>query len=221
MRATSRFWSHAAVGGALAGLAILFHAPLLLVGTGGLGAYLIARQYAAYRAFAQAADTQISFDSAQTHLRVEQQTSILVVVVRDLPAMGTLDLTVSTPPGITVVDDSDHVLLQSGIPFREFTLVVEPQVAGEFEIGPAVLELEDSSGLFTETLAVGPSEQIRVDPSRPDDIHVGQAGTSVSGAYGDHAADRRGGGIEPRELREYLPGDPAGQIDWRPPALSW
>ncbi|MDJ1434304.1 DUF58 domain-containing protein [Halostagnicola sp. A-GB9-2] len=46
-------------------------------------------------------------------------------------------------------------------------------------------------------------------------MHVGVGGTRVPLVQGEHETGRTGSGLEPAELREYVPGDTAEKIDWK------
>jgi len=71
-------------------------------------------------------------------------------------------------------------------------------------------------GLFAETFHRTPrgQTQIEVSPYGPDRIQVGRGTQSIGRGYGEHEASRGGGGIDPRELRQYVPGDSVADIDW-------
>ena len=62
--------------------------------------------------------------------------------------------------------------------------------------------------------ATNTTPAIRVEPPAPRDVHVGEGGTPVAAAYGEHTTAGFGTGLEPEEIREYFPGDPANRIDW-------
>jgi uncharacterized protein (DUF58 family) len=87
-------------------------------------------------------------------------------------------------------------------------------VAGSFAFDRPRVTATDPGGLFRERLARGPAPSVTVEPRGPHDVHVGEAGEQLA-AYGDHRSRRRETGLEPGELREYVPGDPAHRIDWK------
>jgi uncharacterized protein (DUF58 family) len=91
---------------------------------------------------------------------------------------------------------------------------METTVAGEFDLPAPALKMTDSSALYTETVHQQADTQLTVLPPEPT-VHVGKGGEAYGNAFGEHPTDRPGPGIAVRELRQYLAGEDAMNIDWK------
>ena len=111
-------------------------------------------------------------------------------------------------------DGFDVVTLDTGDTRASTTVVVEMPTAGRLQFPEPNWRLTDSHAAFTESVDRGPTPTVTVEAHTLENLHVGQGGTELS-AFGQHATDGTGDGITPAELRQYLPGDPADQIDWK------
>jgi len=215
MRATPRFWIAALLAGVLALIAIAYDSLFPLLGAGGIGAYLLARQVGAARGFITETDAEARVNLSQRHVRVGQEIQAHVTIVRRMPADTELTVTLPLPAGTSEVNGTQTFELKSGSPYLEHRVRFVPEIAGEFDLEPIIFEMQSQLGFFEERLTVGETQRFRARSPQPDDLHVGQGGSTVGRAYGEHSIDRQGGGVEPRELREYRPGDPANRINWR------
>ncbi|MFB6296222.1 MAG: DUF58 domain-containing protein [Halobacteriales archaeon] len=215
MRATRRLWGVALLSTFLAGLAVLFERPVLLAGAASLAAWLLARQY---RFFARLARTEEAIEIDQTLSRDQVSTggstAYTLSVSRPDPAALPLSVEAGPPLAATVEGDSRTVSLAPGQRSARLGLTLSWPVAGRFACEPATVEATDDAGLFAETLALGSTPSIAVEPRRPRNVHVGEGGEAVSAAYGEHEGGRTGSGFDPAELREYVEGDAASRIDW-------
>lgn len=215
MRATERFWAVATLGILLASLAVLFAAPIVLVGALGVGAWVIAAQVAFVR----------EVERIRSAVSVERETDAAGVMT-DQPIQITLEATIETETSSTLAlsnplpkvfahTDGHTGGAISASQSLEQSFVIEAPVAGTFHVPSPVLEITEPIGLFTESLGVGEPLSIRVDPRTPRSIHIGMGGDRIAAAYGEHDAETGQGGIDPAELRRYVPGDPAKNVDWK------
>jgi uncharacterized protein (DUF58 family) len=215
MQPTRRFRATVAVGGILAVAAVVYERPLLLVGAAGVGAWLLAVQVSFLRLLRRL-DADLAVDQAVTPGRVATDRPADLAVTARLARPSPLSLAFEVRPPIPLrTASTDRALaLAPGDEAGQLTVPVEPSVAGAFEVPPVRVTARDPFGLFEETIERGPSPTLRVDPRAPRNVHVGQGGEQVATAYGEHDAGRLGSGLEPAELRQYVPGDAASHIDW-------
>ncbi len=190
-----------------------------LVPLGGaslLWGWLLARQYTFIRG-AQSVEERL-----ETQLRVSNHTVVTdeetLVEVRasvDRPAEVGIDIVAALPPGAT-----DHTpearRLALGDEHRVTTeFHVDWPIAGAFEIGPLVVTIADQYGLFALEYVRDVSEPVSVVPRSSQEIHIGEAGERISVVAGEHDVGKQGEGLEPLEIREYVPEDDARKIDWK------
>jgi len=215
MRATRRFWGVAGLAVLLAGFAALLERPVLLAGTASLAAWLLAHQY---RFLSRLSREMEAMEIAQTisRNRVSDGGSTAYSLSVSRPGSAALPLSIEAGPPLaaTAEGESRTVSLSPGQQDAGLGLTLSWPVAGRFECDPATVEASDPTGLFSETLSLGSTPSVTVEPRRPQNIHVGAGGEEMSPAYGDHESDQTGSGFDPAEIRKYVPGDSAARIDW-------
>lgn len=217
MRATRRAWTVGAGGALLAGAAVVFAQPWLLVGAGVVGAWLLAAQVAFVRSVTRL-DERLSVDVSLTPERVATDDPVDATLTADLAAPTGSDVSVTLEPPVAArADGADArtVRLSPGESVAATTATVTVPVAGVVAFDAPTVTVRDDRGLFVETVRRGPTPSVTVEPRAPRNVHVGQGGEEIAVAYGEHDAGRLGSGLEPAELREYLPGDAASHIDWK------
>lgn len=217
MRVTRRYWTIAGFGGALALSAVVLARPLLLAGAAALGAWLLARQYVFVRALTRTLD-ELTIDHEVARARTPADEPVTVSLAPSLARPSPLELRIEArpPPVATGSSAADRLArLPAGEREARTTLQVAWPVAGSFRFDRPTITAVDPRGLFVEGLARGPTPSIAVEPRGPRDVHVGMGGEQVTAAYGEHETDRQGSGLDPAELREYVPGDTARRIDWK------
>lgn len=217
MDPTRRWWSHCLLVVALAGAAVIFQRPLLLVGAAVLAAFLLASQYDCYRTLTQI-DQRLSVTQSVTPSRVtvDDPAQATLSVSTDEAVPNQLTGQLSPPSGVRVLD-SGHLTATLTPESTETTTTakIEVPVAGVQQFEQAIVTIEDQHGFFTESLRRGPTPTLTAQPRTPRNIHVGEGGEDVVTAFGEHETGKLGSGLEPAELREYQPGDAARQIDWK------
>lgn len=199
-----------AVAGVL--FALLLAQPLLLLIPVGIGGSLIARQYQFVRDIEQTrASLSVTQSLATRQVRANQATTLTIETsTRSLPP---LDIDLNPQPPAALATDTDPITIVAGDDAQMY--VLESQVAGRYEIPPPELRIVSRDGRFETTLALGNTVNLVVTPAGPQEIHVGEGGERFAAAYGEHPAGKGGAGLDPSELRKYLPGDPTNRIDWK------
>lgn len=216
MQVTRRYWAVAGMGLLLAVLAIAFARPLLLVGAVSLGAWLLGRQYLFVRALSETTNAMtIEQFPAQDRVVAGNETPVTLAVSFARPAPLAIEIEVGLPVSATGTDADERTLdLAPGDEHADTVVTAQWAVAGSYELPQPTLTLGDADGLFIEQLSRGPTPSIVVEPQGPRNIHVGEGGEQLMAAYGRRQSSRRDAGLDPGELREYVPGDTADRIDW-------
>ncbi|MDS0475727.1 DUF58 domain-containing protein [Natrinema sp. 1APR25-10V2] len=213
MYPTRRGWTVVGLTVVLAVFAVIIADPLPLIGAALVGAWLLAHQYRFLRDLEQ---TVASLSVTQTPARTAVQTgaaeAVTLTATRDTETALTLEISGGLPIAATA-PESFEVTLTPAAERAAQTLSVTWPVAGRHAFDTATVTATD--GLFRETLPVGSSPVVTVEPPTPRSIHVGEGGDRVATAYGAHGAGRTGTGIDPLAVRKYVPGDAGNRIDWK------
>lgn len=217
MRPTRRYWTTAGFALVLAVGAVGFQRPVLLVGSAGLGAWLLARQVLFVRA-ATRLDEALTVEQAVTPERVATDEDVHVTLSATLETAVPLAVRVTAEPPIQATGSTaaDRTLtLFPGEREATTTFTVSVPVAGTVEFDPPTVTFRDPAGYVQETLARGSTPTLPVEPRAPRTLHIGAGGDEIAAAFGEHRAGRLGPGLDPVELRQYVPGDAANRIDWK------
>lgn len=205
---TRRYWEHVALACSLIAAALVFDRPLLLVGSAGLFAWLVAAQAAFILAV-------VSFDRtlAVEHRLTEQTTLVdepttLVLGIEGDTHRLSVSATPRPAPGIAVDE------LPTVAPGETVAAAVSGQIVGTHAFSAPQLTIRGAGGLFETTLSRGPERELVIEAREPGRIHVGTGGDTASSTFGAHAAGSGASGLVPAELREYVENDPASRIDW-------
>jgi len=216
MDATRRFWGIAAAGVLLAALAVAFGRPILLAGAGGVGALLVARQYAFVRSLTALDDyLSVSVSPSDRYARRDDETAVTLAI--DCPDGVSLPLTVTTKLPViagSVPVTERAVRLDAGEEHATTTFAVEWPAVGEATFPQPTVSVTGKFGLFTETYERGPEPVVVVEPRQPRRLHVGEGGDAAA-AFGGHRTGDLGQGTDPAEIRQYVPGDSLRDIDWK------
>ena len=215
MYPTRRSWTLAALCVVVASLSVLFARPVVLLGAILLGSVLLARGYLfAYELERVARTLSVEQTPASTGVGTGESTPLSLVATLDLETQlaATVDVDAGIPVA-AVADGPSSLRLEAGERRDEVTVDVAWPVAGRYRFDRPTVRVDD--GFFTASFSTGERPTVTVEPHGPREIHVGEGGQQITSAYGEHTAERFGSGIEPAELREYVPGDTAGRIDWK------
>lgn len=212
MELTRRLWAVIGLAAGLAAFAVVLDRPLALAGTILVGVWLLSRQYLFYREVTALSDEiSITQQSAKTGIRTTESVPTTLTVSLDTPKRLTGTVTGGLPVPASPLQP---LTLQIGPSQREATITADVRwpVAGQHTFEEATVTVTD--GLFREQFSAGTTPTVTVEPRGPRNLHVGEGGDRIATAYGEHDAGRLGSGLEPAELREYVPGDTADRIDW-------
>jgi len=214
MRATARFWSLAALPAVLTGWAVVLQRPLPLVGAAGVAAWLLAQQYAFSRLPARTVgDLTLTHRLSTNAVATGGDTYLTLAAELDNPLDDHITVESTPPPAA----DAPIQCLHLGPDKSEATSTVEVTwpVAGTYTFDAPTITVHDRLGLFEQSVHRGPRPTITVEATQARGIHVGRGGEPISTGFGEHETSRTGSGLEPRSVREYVPGDSIRQIDWK------
>ena len=215
MQPTGRYWESIAIGGGLAALALLLDRPGLLVGTGGILAWLLGAQLAFTRAITRLDDIhRINQGLDRRAVFVDDPATVTLSAAGQAPG---LDVTVQArpSPALTVEGSTTVTLPDAATDTGTTTFTVTSPIAGTHRLNAPELEVRDRFGLFTERFRRGSSIELTVEAREPRRLHVGEGGRALPIAFGEHPVEATGSGIIPAELREYQAGEAASRIDWK------
>ncbi|WP_323174546.1 DUF58 domain-containing protein [Natrialba sp. PRR66] len=212
MRVTRRFWAALALSGFLAALAAILERPLLLSGSVLIGAWILAAQYSFLAALERTTRTMsVTQSPASSSVRTDSSMAVTLAVTLAEPVPLHLGIEAGLP--VATTGDSLHVAVTPETTSSEQTASVTWPVAGRQQFSAPRLTATD--GLFVATFPTGDRPTVTVEPRGPRRIHVGEGGTRLASAAGEHTSAQHGSGIELAEIREYTPGDATRRIDWK------
>ena len=217
MQVTRRFWLVVAVALTLTVSGVVAERGVLVAGGAGVGAWLIARQYRFVTSLESTLDA-LAIDQRIDERRVFTDDPVDVTLDASLETPSTLAIEVSARPPMSLTGSRDRDRtgqLSPGDTETTTTFTTTAAVAGEFTFESPALRLASQDGFFTETLSRGPQPTVAVDPRVPHDLQISAGGDRLAVAYGEHEGGRIGSGLEPAQVRPYVPGDAVNRIDWK------
>jgi uncharacterized protein (DUF58 family) len=215
MQPTRRFWATLSCSGLLAGLSVVAGQPVLLLGSAAVAALLLARQWQ-FLAGTRAATDALDVEMTLTRTYVRQNEEAQVTLDARLAEPAPVDLTVSTSTPLPATGaDRLEVAIPAGEQHATITAQLRWEIAGVARFEQPAITCDSRDGLFRETVDRGPTPSVVVEPPTPQEIHVGEGGKQSNVTFGGHRAGQTGQGIDPAELREYVPGDDVGDVDWK------
>lgn len=214
MRVTTRFQTLAALGVGLAIWMIVLEAFVLLFGATAVLAWLLGQQYR-FSSVVDTARDQLRIDQHTTDTLIATEQTTLVTVAVTATAPLPIDLVIEPSPPAGADTDVAVLSLARGETRAETTIEPTWPVAGSFTFESPTVTARDSLGLFEVTFETGSELTVTVEPRRPRNVHVGEGGDLTATGFGDHDRGQHGSGLNPEEVRKYIPGDTVRNIDWK------
>lgn len=130
-------------------------------------------------------------------------------------ALPLIEILVALPPLIELDTGSNRVVLGVAAGAAEsWSFAVRCPARGQFDLGALYMRLWDASGLTVlETLEIR-KLPVNVYPYVAPIRHV-PLPRRTQLAFGNYVSPRLGDGIEPGEIRPFLPGDRIRRVNWR------
>ena len=217
MQSTRRLWVVVAVAGLGASLAILTRAPQFVLATAGVGGWLLVAQALAVRAFAR-------LDRALT----VTQTVTPDVAVRDGVVQCRIEVTLDAPQSVPVActatlppsvrPETGGATLRVAVPPGETSAVATREcrtdTAGTVQFDPPTVTVTGPYGLFSTQHTATAAPTLDVEPTGPRDVQIGRGTDQLASLFGVYGGGDIGTGLDPAELREYVPSDSWRHIDW-------
>lgn len=215
MHISREYWAIVSLAATLVGGGVVLARPILIAGATMIGAWLLARQYAFVQALADV-NNGLSLTQELAHDRVvaEQPTPLTILVICD----ESLPLELTIKPGLPAAATTHGELglsLEPGRHRAEGVVDISWPIAGTFRFDPPTILARDPSGMFEGRLVRGPTPAVTVDPRGPQNVHIGKGGEYIRRVFGEYKTHPLEAGLEPAEIREYVPGDAARLIDWK------
>lgn len=216
MNRTKQYWS-------MLGLAIFFglfglilDVSLFFFPMGIILAWLLVLEFLFRSQVDSISDTvTVSYELSQNTVQTDQPVSVTIEVQNIADLRPQLTLSANYPdsavcnqssPSKTLVTESDVDRLKSDCHFP---------FAGTYTLGPASLSMESRYGFFSATLTPSETATVTVEPEATSSIQIGTDGYQFAMGLGDHGVENAGRGLEPADVRTYMPGDPASRINWK------
>ena len=218
MDGTERYWRVLGVSIVLAAGALIFTRPLLVLGAVSLWVWLISAQIGfAYRVEAIVENIQLSHEVSDSTTTAGSHVAVTLKATLTTSSKETITVQGHPPVSATGTTAADQVVtLDPGETTREHTYTMRLPATGRISLRGTSYVISDRYGLFTQAVHRQPTDEthIEVSPYGPAQMQIGSDTQSIGRGYGDHEATHGGGGIDPQEPREYVPGDSVSDIDW-------
>lgn len=130
-------------------------------------------------------------------------------------AVPAIEIVLPLPDTFVVIEGKRHVAtsLRAGETF-ERKLTVRSIARGRCQLGPFNLRLSDHSGLAVEEARAGSPVVIETYPRLPGLRQLPRPWRTRF-SFGNTVSTRFGAGLEPADIRPFVPGDRVRQINWR------
>lgn len=216
MRPTRRALGVITTAGVLFALAAIVNSPILGFGGIALSAWLLARAYTFVSTVTPYVETlTVSVDTATRQRLVDERVLITVTAQQSHEDALTASINATAPVGATLVESIPEFVISHLDQSNVVEFACKFPTAGQYTFPRPNATITDTNQLFAVTVPVGETLDIQIEPRTPRDLQIGQAGDTITAAYGEHSAGKTGDGISPAELREYVTGDAAEKIDWK------
>lgn len=218
MQGTERYWGVLGVSILCAAGALIFTRPVLVVGTVSLWVWLVGAQIGfAHRVQAISTNLQLSHEFTTPTAAASDNVTVTLEATLTAPIKEEITVQGHPPVSATGTVTADQTLtLTPGETQRKQPYRITLPATGQTPLRGVTWVVSGRLGFFTQTVHSRPTGQteIEVSPYGPDQMQIGRGAQSIGRGYGDHEATHGGGGIDPQELRKYVSGDSAADIDW-------
>ncbi|HUZ83947.1 MAG TPA: DUF58 domain-containing protein [Gaiellales bacterium] len=173
--------------------------------------FLLSAVLAGTRAEAPQAAVRIVVEPLRT---VERGHAVATVTVAVQPASRWLEVDLAVNPGLVVRPPARRVVASSGGEPVTFEFEVACGRFGGYTVGPVDLVARDRFGMFAWHGSLGDPVPLRVYP-RGDGLRTVPAPRRTAVSVGSTVARAKSAGIEFADIRRFVPGDRARDVNWR------
>lgn len=166
------------------------------------------------RRLGPASDVKVAAVASATTLVEDDCVDLVLTVTSPATAAPSIEIFLSLPDSFVFVDGARHLAtsLNAGDTF-ERTLVIRSTARGRCVVGPFALRLTDHSGLYVDEALVASPLVIETYPRVPEIRHLPRPAHTRS-SFGNVVSARLGTGLEPGDIRAFVPGDRVRHINW-------
>ncbi|WP_266081694.1 DUF58 domain-containing protein [Haladaptatus caseinilyticus] len=217
MKPTRRYWTGLGVVCFLAGGAWILKNPLLLIGAGGIGALLVSSQFIFLSSILNIRGN-LNISQVPAQKQVSKRSDLTVTIHGSLPKPTTHEIQIDAqPPKTATKTGSSESTITIAIDESEAqtTATFHCPIATRLHFRMPTITVTDRAGFFRSTFEHGSPTTVTVTPNRVEAPGIGDDGHHQLANLGEYKHGERGTGLEPAEVRQYVPGDTAQRIDWK------
>jgi len=215
MRVTRRYWELIGLAALLSVGAVVLASPVLLFGVALVGGWIVTLQILFLYDLRSTMD-ELLVEQTVDRRRVLSGEPTEFTLYGALVRPSSLELRIQGGlPAIATASEPPVVTIEPGETSVTEEFDVEWAVAGTYTLEPARVRAVDTSGLFSAEIGRGTTPTITVEPSGQRSLGVDRTYDVVRRVFGEHEASPIDFGLEPGEVRQYVPGDPLRKIEWK------
>jgi len=153
--------------------------------------------------------------ASATSLVEGEHLDLTLIVASPEAAAPSIEIYLPLPATFVFTDGRRHLAtsLRAGETFA-WKLTVCSTARGRCHLGPFNVRVSDHSGLYVDEALVASTGEIETYPRVPRVERLPRPSRTRS-SFGNLVSAQLGSGLEPAELRPFVPGDRARQINWR------
>ena len=215
MRVTRRYWELIALVALLAVAAVVLAQPVLLFGVALVGGWIVTLQMH-FLLDLRSVTTGLVVEQTKDRKRVLSGESTELTLRGALVRPSSLEVQIrgGLPP-VASPSEPPVVTIEPGRVEASDEFDVEWDVAGTYTLKPARVRAVDAFGLFSTEIDRGTTTTVTVEPSGPRSLGLENLQEAIRRVFGEHQAHPLNTGLEPEDVRRYVPGDPLRKIDWK------
>ncbi|WP_227379208.1 DUF58 domain-containing protein [Haladaptatus halobius] len=216
MDVTRRYWAGCGLVCLLAGGAWLLNNSLLLIGAAGIGSALLSSQLLFLWTIIRMTD-ELDVSQTPTQTQVAVNSDIQITIQGTLSAPTPVDIQIAMQPPRTATGVTADNTIELLVGEREATTTVTAHcpVAERLQFRPPTVTFTDRAGFFRSSFTHGEPATVTVTPDPLGEIYVDAGEKNQITSLGEYQHGEHGTGLDPAEVRQYIPGDTIQKIDWK------
>ncbi|WP_227357498.1 DUF58 domain-containing protein [Haladaptatus salinisoli] len=216
MDVTRRYWGGCGLVCLLAGGAWILNNSLLLIGAAGVGSALISSQLLFLWTVVRITDDlDISQTPTQAQVAVNSNVQLTIQGTLSAPTPVDIQIAVQPPRTATGIAEDETIDILNGEREAKTTVTAHCPIAERLLFRPPTVTFTDRAGFFRSSFTHGETATITVTPDPLGDIYVDAGEKNQITSLGEYQQGEHGTGLDPAEVRQYIPGDTIQKIDWK------